>query len=111
MAGKFELKTAKSGQFHFNLLAGTGQIILQSEMYETKASALNGIASIQKNAADDARYERLVSKTDKPYFVLKAGNHQVIGQSQLYESEASRDNGIESVKKNGPEATINDLTS
>ena len=111
MAGKFELKTAKSGQFHFNLLASNGQIILQSEMYETKASALNGIASIQKNAADDARYERLVSKSDKPYFVLKAGNHQVIGQSQLYESEASRDNGIESVKKNGPEATVNDLTS
>jgi hypothetical protein len=111
MAGKFELKTAKSGQFHFNLLAGNGQIILQSEMYETKASALNGIASIQKNAADDARYERLVSKTDKPYFVLKAANHQVIGQSQLYESEASRDNGIESVKKNGPDATITDLTA
>jgi len=111
MAGKFELKTAKSGQFHFNLLASNGQIILQSEMYETKASALNGIASIQKNAADDARYERLVSKTEKPYFVLKAGNHQVIGQSQLYESVASRDNGIESVKKNGPEATITDLTA
>ncbi len=111
MAGKFELKTAKSGQFHFNLLAGNGQIILQSEMYETKASALNGIASIQKNAADDARYERLVSKTEKPYFVLKAANHQVIGQSQLYESEASRDNGIESVKKNGPDATIKDLTA
>lgn len=111
MAGKFELKTAKSGQFHFNLLASNGQIILQSEMYETKASALNGISSIQKNAADDTRYERLVSKTDKPYFVLRAGNHQVIGQSQLYESIASRDNGIESVKKNAPEATINDLTS
>ena len=111
MAGKFELKTAKSGQFHFNLLASNGQIILQSEMYETKASALNGISSIQKNAADDTRYERLVSKTDKPYFLLKAGNHQVIGQSQLYESIASRDNGIESVKKNAPEATINDLTS
>jgi len=52
-----------------------------------------------------------VSKTDKPYFVLKAANHQVIGQSQLYESEASRDNGIESVKKNGPDATITDLTA
>jgi len=111
MAGKFELKTAKSGQFHFNLLASNGQIILKSEMYETKASALNGIASIQKNAADDARYERLVSKTEKPYFVLKAGNHQIIGQSQMYESEASRDNGIESVKKIGPEATIADLTA
>jgi uncharacterized protein YegP (UPF0339 family) len=111
MAGKFELKAAKSGQFHFNLLASNGQIIMQSEMYETKASALNGITSIQKNAADEARYERLVSKTDKPYFVVKAGNHQIIDQSQMYESTAARDNGIESVKKNGPEATVVDLTA
>lgn len=110
MAGKFELKLAKSGQYHFNLLAGNGQIIMQSEMYETKASALNGIASIQKNAADDARYERLVSKSEKPYFVLKAANHQVIGQSQQYESEAGRDNGIESVKKNAPDAEVVDST-
>jgi uncharacterized protein YegP (UPF0339 family) len=84
---------------------------MQSEMYESKASALNGIASIQKNAADDARYDRLVSKSEKPYFVLKAGNHQVIGQSQMYESEAGRDNGIESVKKNAPEATVDDQTA
>jgi hypothetical protein len=111
MAGKFELKSAKSGQFHFNLLAGNGQIILQSEMYESKASALNGIESIKKNAGMEERYERLVSKSSKPYFVIKAGNHQVIGQSQMYESEASRDNGIESVKKNGPDATLVDLTA
>ncbi len=111
MAGKFELKVAKSGQFHFNLLAGNGQIIMQSEMYESKASALNGITSIQKNAADDTRYDRLTSKSEKPYFVLKAGNHQIIGQSQMYESVAARDNGIESVKKNGPEATVLDLTA
>ena len=111
MAGKFEVKTAKSGQTHFNLLAGNGQIILQSEMYESKASALNGIASIQKNASMDERYDRLVSKSGKPYFVIKAGNHQVIGQSQQYESEAGRDNGIESVQKNAPEASVVDLTT
>ncbi len=110
MAGKFEVKTAKSGQTHFNLLAGNGQVILQSEMYESKASALNGIASIQKNADMDDRYNRLVSKSGKPYFVIKAGNHQVIGQSQQYESEAGRDNGIESVKKNAPDAEVVDLT-
>lgn len=110
MAGKFEVKTAKSGQTHFNLLAGNGQIILQSEMYESKASALNGIASIQKNAGMDDRYERLVSKSGKPYFVIKAGNHQVIGQSQQYESEAGRDNGIESVKKSAPDGEVVDLT-
>ena len=111
MAGKFEVKSAKSGQTHFNLLAGNGQIILQSEMYESKASAMNGIASIQKNAGTEERFERLVAKSGKHYFVIKAGNHQVIGQSQQYESEASRDNGIESVMKNAPEATIEDLTT
>lgn len=111
MAGKFEVKQAKDGQFHFNLLAGNGQVILQSEMYATKTSALNGIASIQKNASEDGRYDRLVSKSGKPYFTLKAANHQIIGQSQQYESEAARDNGIESVKKNAPDAQVVDTTA
>lgn len=111
MAGKFEVKTAKNGQTHFNLLASNGQIILQSEMYETKASAINGVESVKKNASLDERYERLVSQSGKPYFVLKAANHQVIGQSQQYESEAGRDNGIESVKKHAPEANVVDLTA
>lgn len=47
---KFELKKAKNGQFHFNLKAGNGQIIATSEMYMSKAAALNGIESIKKNA-------------------------------------------------------------
>lgn len=111
MAGKFELKQAKNGDFHFNLLAGNGQIILSSEMYKTKASAVNGIESVQKNALDDARYDRLTSSNGKPYFVLKAANHQIIGQSQMYESEASRDNGIESVKKNAPDAKVEEITA
>ena len=104
MAGKFELKVAKSGKYHFNLLAGNGQIILSSEMYESKSAAENGIASVSKNAPDDARYDRLTSKAGDPYFTLKAGNHQVIGQSEMYKSTASMENGIESVKKNAPGA-------
>ena len=43
-------------------------------------------------------------------FNLKAGNSQVIGTSESYESAAARDNGIESVKKNAPDAKIEDLT-
>ncbi len=111
MAGKFELKLAKNGDFYFNLLAGNGQIILTSEMYKSKAGAENGIESVKKNAEDDARYERLTSSAGKPYFVLKAANHQVIGQSQQYEAEASRDNGIESVKKNAPDARVEEITA
>ena len=110
MAGKFELKKSKNDKYFFSLLAGNGQTILGSEMYETKASALNGIESVKKNAPDDARYDRLTGKNDAPYFVLKAGNHQVIGNSQMYASETSRDNGIASCKTNGPTAATDDQT-
>lgn len=108
MAGSFELKKAANGQFHFNLKAGNGEIILSSEMYESKDSARNGIASVQKNCPDDARYERSEASNGKHYFTLKAGNHQVIGNSQMYASAASRDAGIESVKANGSTTDIED---
>ena len=106
MAGWFEVSQAKDGQYCFVLKAGNGEPVLTSELYKTKASALNGIASVQKNSPDDARYERLVSKADKPYFNLKAANHQIIGTSQFYASEQSRDKGIESVKNNGVSETV-----
>ena len=51
MAGKFELKKSKNDKFYFSLLAGNGQTILSSEMYEAKASAVNGIESVMANAA------------------------------------------------------------
>ena len=106
MAGKFELKVAKNGKYHFNLLAGNGQIILSSEMYESRSAAENGIASVQKNAADDARYDRLTSANGDPYFTLKSTNGQVIGKSEMYSSASSMENGIASVKTNAPDAPI-----
>ena len=111
MAGKFELKKSKNDKFYFSLLAGNGQTILSSEMYEAKASAVNGIESVKKNAGDAARYEKAVAKNGSPYFNLKAANGQVIGSSEMYESEASRDNGIASVKANAPDASVVDETA
>lgn len=108
MAGSFELKKAANGEFHFNLKAGNGEIILSSEMYAAKASAQAGIASVQKNCGEDGRYAKAESSNGKFYFTLKAGNNQVIGKSQMYASAASRDAGIESVKKNGASTTVND---
>jgi uncharacterized protein len=108
MAGKYVLKKAKDGQFYFNLKAGNGEIILTSEMYKAKASANNGIASVQKNSPDESRYDRRVNKAGKDYFVLKAANHQIIGTSEAYNSKASMENGIKSVMKNGPTTKIDD---
>ena len=106
--GKFEITTRKSGEFQFNLKAGNGQIILASEGYSTKAACQNGIESVKKNSQDDSKFERKASSNGKPYFNLKASNGQVIGNSEQYETESSRENGIESVKKNAPEAEISD---
>ncbi|MCB2130488.1 MAG: YegP family protein [Rhodobacteraceae bacterium] len=110
MAGKFELYKDKAGEFRFRLKAGNGETILASEGYKARASAENGIASVRKNSQDDGRFERKDSNSGKPMFNLKASNGQVIGTSELYSSASSRDNGIESVRKNAADAEIVDLT-
>ncbi|MGR3322582.1 MAG: YegP family protein [Pseudooceanicola sp.] len=111
MAGKFELYTDKAGEFRFRLKAGNGEIILASEGYKQKASAENGIESVRKNAPLDQRYERKESSSGKPMFNLKASNGQVVGTSETYSSVSARDNGIVSVKKNAPDAKVDDQTS
>ncbi len=110
MAGKFEIKKSTNGKFHFNLKAGNGQIILSSEMYETKPACQNGIESVKKNAPEEGRFERRKSSKGDPYFILKAGNGQEIGRSEMYSSDSAMENGIESVKKNAPTAETADAT-
>tara|TARA_R110000868_G_scaffold254316_1_gene510909 strand:+ start:145 stop:474 length:330 start_codon:yes stop_codon:yes gene_type:complete len=102
--GTFLITKRKNDEFQFVLKAGNGQVILASEGYTTKAACLNGIESVKKNSQVDSRFDRLESKNGKPYFNLKATNGQIIGNSEMYESVASRENGIESIKKNAPEA-------
>lgn len=110
MAGWFELSKSSNDQFRFVLKAGNGEVILTSELYTTRASAENGIASVRTNSPLDERYEKKTATNGKFHFNLKAGNHQVIGTSQLYASEASRDKGIASVKTNGASETVKDNT-
>ena len=111
MAATFELKKTKNDKFVFNLLASNSQVILTSEMYESRASALNGIESVRKNAPDDGRFGRLSAKDGSPYFTLKAGNGQVIGQSQMYSGAKARDAGIEAVQHHAPVAVLVDLSA
>ena len=49
---KFEVYVDKAGEFRFRLKATNGQVIAVSEGYKTIASCLNGVESVQKNAAD-----------------------------------------------------------
>ncbi|WP_026729928.1 YegP family protein [Flavobacterium denitrificans] len=109
--GKFVITKRNNGEFQFNLKAGNGQTILASEGYTTKAACTNGIESVKTNSQDDGRFDRKESSNGKPYFNLKASNGQIIGTSEMYESVAARENGIESVKKNASDAETDDQTA
>ncbi len=108
--GKFKVYTGKDAQIYFKLVAGNGEEILRSEGYKTRAACDKGIASVKKNAAMQERFETKVAKDGQQYFVLKAANHQVIGISEMYKSADGCNNGIQSVKKNAPDAAIEDNT-
>ena len=112
MPGTFELKRAAGGggQYTFNLKAANGEKILTSETYVSKSGATKGIESVRVNAPNDARYERKTSSAREPYFVLKAGNGEILGRSEMYSSTQAMERGIASVKANAPSAVTQDLT-
>lgn len=110
MAGKFEIKHTSHGQFMFNLKAGNGEIILTSEFYTAKSSAINGIESVRTNSQIDERFDRKIASNGSPYFTLKAANGEIIGKSEMYSSTSAMENGIASVKKNAPDAEVVDTT-
>ena len=110
MNGWFDVNKSKADDFYFVLKAGNGEAVLTSEMYKSKDSANGGIASVQANSGADAHYERAKAADGKFHFNLKAANQQVIGSSQLYTTESSRDAGIKSVQENGKSKTIKDNT-
>jgi uncharacterized protein YegP (UPF0339 family) len=109
--GKFIISKRTNGDFQFNLKAVNGQIILSSQGYSSKSSCENGIESVKKNAQDDSKFERNKASDERFYFNLKATNGQIIGTSQMYESENGMEKGIESVKSNAQSASVEDETN
>ena len=118
--GKFVVKETKTG-IKFDLKAGNGEVIATSEVYASEASCLKGVESVKKNAPVAAvenqtvegytaekhpKFEVYTDKAGEFRFRLKATNGQVIAVSEGYKAVASCLNGIESVKKNAPEAEI-----
>jgi len=110
MKQKFQITKSKTGRLLFNLKAKNGQTILTSQMYKSRSGLVNGIQSVQKNSRSEARFERKKSSTGKPYFRLKSLNGQVIGKSELYNTEKTMESGIKSVKRNGQTKRVVDAT-
>lgn len=108
MAGWYELNKSSDGQFRFSLKGDGGDTLLVSEGYKAKSSAESGIASVRAHCADDARYEKKTAAGGKSFFNLKAANHQVVGTSPMFATEAARDAAIASVKACGASAAVKD---
>ncbi len=118
--GKFIVKETKTG-FKFDLKASNGEVIATSEVYSAEKTCLNGIESVKKNAPvagiedqtaegfEQKKHPKFEVYTDKAgefRFRLKATNGEIIATSEGYKAKASCLNGIESVKKNAPDAEI-----
>lgn len=118
--GKFAVKKVKTG-IKFDLKAGNGEVIATSEVYSSDAACRKGIESVRKNAVEanledqtvedvvkvtHPKFEMYTDKAGEFRFRLKAKNGEIIAVSEGYKSKASCLNGIESVRKNAPEADI-----
>lgn len=118
--GKFVIKQAKTGPM-FNLKAGNGQVIATSEIYNSMAACKNGIESVRKNAPiapvedqtvegfateKNPKFELYMDKRGEFRFRLKAKNGEIIAVGESYKDKSSCLNGIESIKKNAPDAEI-----
>lgn len=110
MAGKFVTSVGKDGKHYFVLKAGNGETILQSQGYAAGKSCANGIESVRKNSLEPKRFEKKTATNGKFFFTLNATNGQIIGKSQMYKTEKGRNNGIDSVGRNAPDAKVVEAT-
>jgi uncharacterized protein len=99
--GNFVINRATSGELYFVLKAENSQIILTSQIYKSKQACLSDMDLVRNNCNDDSKYERKVSVNNKNYFILKASDGHIIGNSEMYASKSGMENGIKSVKQNG----------
>lgn len=118
--GKFVVKNVATG-IKFDLKAGNGEVIATSEVYTSKSACLNGVESVRKNAPVAAledqtvegyaeeknpKFEVFKDKQGEYRFRLKARNGEIIATGEGYVAKASCLNGVESVRKNAPEAPV-----
>ena len=118
--GKFVVKETKTG-IKFDLKATNGQVIASSEVYKSKAACLKGIKSVMINAPianyedqtvenykveKNPKFEIFKDKAGEFKFRLKAKNGGIIATSEGYKTMENCKKGVESVRKNAADATI-----
>lgn len=104
----FVISKTTDGQFQFVLRATNNEPILTSERYTARHNAVSGVEAARLSSAHADRFEERESSRYEPYFVLKGGNREILGTSEMYSSEAKRDQGIDAVRRHAPGAEVVD---
>lgn len=106
----YELEKVRNGHFIFNLKGSNGEIILASATFCSKASAENAIHFARYNAPDESNYELMRTQSQRPYFILRGKNYQILGQSVPYNSETAARQAIKAAMKYAATDEIMDMT-
>lgn len=120
---KFKIVNGANGEYRVQFVYNA-EVMVWSENYKSKSSATNCIESIRKNApgamvADLSageegkgyRFEIEKAKNGEHFVRFRASNGEIMVRSETYSAKASARNCIESVKKNAPEAPVEDETA
>ncbi len=106
----FKILEAVNGEYYFNLVAGNHQIIATSETYVTQAGAEQGAETVQRIAPEAVsaqaagagpKFESFKGSDGQTYFRLRAGNGEIVLQSEGYASPGGAESGIDSVEAHG----------
>lgn len=108
---KFQVfQSSKNSEYYYRLKTGNGEIILSSEVYTSRQNCLSRITSVRLNVLQDRHFIRKDAAGNYT-FNLKAANGEIIGRSGNYTTAANRENGIEAVKCDAPDAPTENITS
>lgn len=116
---KFVIRKVATG-FKFDLLAANGEKVLTSEVYSSRAACERGVSSVRKNAAapledrtaedfapcPNPKFEVFQDRSCRFRFRLRSRNGKTIAVSDAYVTKAGCRDGIASVQRNAPGATV-----
>lgn len=92
-----EIKKHTSDDYSFILKAESGHALLNSVAYSNKKMAEEAVSSLQALKRNRNTFERRTNHNGKFLFSISNNSGELIGSSQLYQSEAGMENGIKNL--------------
>lgn len=83
------------GLHFFHVASGNGEVLLSSEGYASRTSALNGVLAVLDHGDDPARYRVTVGADGQSYVALTAANGEIVAVTEGYASAGNARRAID----------------